>query len=208
MAPRSAGRSTLTRSTSTPLSGRCRGPVVGRRSSTSAATPTRVRRRSARPCRTPVSRRSHSSAATGSPAGPAADEASFLESGRPCGGGNRFRTPIVRARPGRLRPTLPRHLRHRARRVRGAAYACAQVIIESLREWPSSRSEPRTASRGRPRLGGRPDPSIRHGHWTLGFDKNGDSLQQFVTFYRVDPSAAGGKGDWVIAKQQDYGPAP
>ena len=41
-----------------------------------------------------------------------------------------------------------------------------------------------------------------------GFDGNGDSLQQFVTFYRVDPSAAGGKGDWVIAKQQDYGPAP
>ena len=43
---------------------------------------------------------------------------------------------------------------------------------------------------------------------TLGFDANGDSTQQFVTFYRVDPSAAGGKGDWVIAKQQDYGPAP
>jgi hypothetical protein len=43
---------------------------------------------------------------------------------------------------------------------------------------------------------------------TIGFDANGDSLQQFVTFYRVDPSAAGGKGDWVIVKQQDYGPAP
>ena len=43
---------------------------------------------------------------------------------------------------------------------------------------------------------------------TLGFDANGDSRQQFVTFYRVDPTAAGGKGDWVIEKQQDYGPAP
>ena len=43
---------------------------------------------------------------------------------------------------------------------------------------------------------------------TIGFDANGDSRQQFVTFYRVDPTADGGKGDWVIEKQQDYGPAP
>ena len=43
---------------------------------------------------------------------------------------------------------------------------------------------------------------------TIGFDANGDSRQQFVTFYRVDPTADGGKGDWVIDKQQDYGPAP
>ena len=43
---------------------------------------------------------------------------------------------------------------------------------------------------------------------TVGFDANGDSLQQFVTFYKVDMSAAGGKGDWVVDKQQDYGPAP
>lgn len=33
-------------------------------------------------------------------------------------------------------------------------------------------------------------------------------MQQFVTFYRVDPSADAGKGDWVFEKQQDYGPAP
>jgi ABC-type branched-subunit amino acid transport system substrate-binding protein len=36
---------------------------------------------------------------------------------------------------------------------------------------------------------------------TVGFDKNGDSTQQFVTFYRVEA------GDWVIDKQQDFGPA-
>ena len=54
------------------------------------------------------------------------------------------------------------------------------------------------------------DPTHRYATvlGTVGFDANGDSLQQFVTFYRVDPSAANGKGDWVIAKQQDYGPAP
>ena len=52
----------------------------------------------------------------------------------------------------------------------------------------------------------------RHHHDTVvgdvGFDVNGDSVHQYVTFFRIDPSAAGGKGDWVIAKQQDYGPAP
>ena len=43
---------------------------------------------------------------------------------------------------------------------------------------------------------------------TVGFDANGDALQQFVTFYRVEASAGGGSGDWVIFKKQDFGPAP
>ncbi|HJS73634.1 MAG TPA: hypothetical protein VJ921_05060 [Vicinamibacteria bacterium] len=40
----------------------------------------------------------------------------------------------------------------------------------------------------------------------MGFDANGDSTQQVVSFYRVDPEAAGGAGDWALMKQQDYGP--
>ena len=40
----------------------------------------------------------------------------------------------------------------------------------------------------------------------VGFDANGDSTQQVVSFYRVDPQAAGGAGDWALMKQQDYGP--
>jgi len=43
---------------------------------------------------------------------------------------------------------------------------------------------------------------------TVGFDDNGDSTQQFVTFYRIDKSAKDGAGDWVIMKQQDFGSAP
>jgi hypothetical protein len=42
----------------------------------------------------------------------------------------------------------------------------------------------------------------------VAFDANGDPIHQYVTFYRVDPSAANGKGDWTIFKQQDYGPPP
>jgi branched-chain amino acid transport system substrate-binding protein len=88
-----------------------------------------------------------------------------------------------------------------------AAYACAQVIFESLRRvaltGPSA-SDLREAVRAHA-----VDTTHRFETviGTIGFDANGDSLQQFVTFYRVDPAAASGHGDWVIDKQQDYGPA-
>ncbi len=89
-----------------------------------------------------------------------------------------------------------------------AAFACAQVIIDSLRSVAAtgpSAGDLREAVRAYA-----VDPAHRYetALGTLGFDANGDSSQQFVTFYRVDPSAADGRGDWVIAKQQDYGPAP
>jgi hypothetical protein len=43
---------------------------------------------------------------------------------------------------------------------------------------------------------------------TVGFDANGDSIQQFVDLYRVDPAAGDGAGDWVLIRQQDFGPPP
>ena len=42
----------------------------------------------------------------------------------------------------------------------------------------------------------------------VAFDANGDNVHQYVAFYRVDPTAQGRKGDWVIAHQADYGPPP
>ena len=41
---------------------------------------------------------------------------------------------------------------------------------------------------------------------TVGFDANGDSTQQVVSLYRVDPEGADGAGDWALIKQQDFGP--
>ena len=41
---------------------------------------------------------------------------------------------------------------------------------------------------------------------TVGFDANGDSTRQMVSFFRVDPEAADGAGDWALIKQQDFGP--
>ena len=90
-----------------------------------------------------------------------------------------------------------------------SAYACAQVIVDGTAR--RGRRPVRAPTRLREAVRAYAvDPTHRYETviGNLGFDANGDSLQQFVTFYRVDPSAAGGKGDWVIAKQQDYGPAP
>jgi branched-chain amino acid transport system substrate-binding protein len=89
-----------------------------------------------------------------------------------------------------------------------AAYACAQVIIESLQKVATGRpsaSHLREAVRA-----WAVDPG--HAYQTVvsdvAFDANGDNVHQYVAFYRVDPTAQGGKGDWVIAHQADYGPPP
>jgi class 3 adenylate cyclase/ABC-type branched-subunit amino acid transport system substrate-binding protein len=85
-----------------------------------------------------------------------------------------------------------------------AAYACVQVIAESLRavaESGPSADELREAVRAHV-----VDPSRRYETvlGTVGFDANGDSIQQHVSFFRADP-AVGESGDWVIEKQQDFG---
>ena len=89
-----------------------------------------------------------------------------------------------------------------------AGYACTEVILQSLRAVAERRPGAlelremlrahavKTENRYETVLG------------TAGFDANGDSINQLVTFYRVEPSAAGGRGDWVVAKQQNFAPAP
>jgi branched-chain amino acid transport system substrate-binding protein len=89
-----------------------------------------------------------------------------------------------------------------------SAYACAQVIVEALRAAAVTGPSADTLRETVRAYAVDPTHRFETVIGNVGFDANGDSLQQFVTFYRVDASAAGGKGDWVIAKQQDYGPAP
>lgn len=89
-----------------------------------------------------------------------------------------------------------------------AAYACTEVILASLRAVATS--GPSAAGLREAVRAYAVDPAHRYDTvlGTVGFDGNGDSIQQFVTFYRVEASAAGGKGDWVMVSQQDFGPAP
>jgi branched-chain amino acid transport system substrate-binding protein len=89
-----------------------------------------------------------------------------------------------------------------------AAYACTQIIVDALRgiaPQPPSPAGLREAVRAYV-----VDPTHRYQtiFGSVGFDANGDSIQQFVTFYRADLGANGGRGDWIAVKQQDFGPAP
>ena len=89
-----------------------------------------------------------------------------------------------------------------------AAYGCTQVIVAALRAVATD--GPTTSGLREAVRAYAVDPQHRY-ETTLGevgFDRNGDSTQQFVTFYRVDPSAANGAGDWVAYKEEDFGPAP
>jgi len=89
-----------------------------------------------------------------------------------------------------------------------AAYGCSQVIVAALRGAAADRP---TSSAIREALRAYAvDPKHRYDTTlgAVGFDRNGDSTHQFVTFYRVDPSAANGAGDWTHYKEEDFGPAP
>ena len=89
-----------------------------------------------------------------------------------------------------------------------AGYACVEIIVAALRgiapDGPAV-DEVRELLRA---YVVEPERRWETVLGTVGFDANGDALQQFVTFYRVEASAAGGAGDWVIFKKQDFGPAP
>ena len=89
-----------------------------------------------------------------------------------------------------------------------AGYACVEIIIAAMRGIAPS-GPPAGEVRERLRAYAT-DPEHRFETvlGSVGFDLNGDALRQFVTFYRVDSSAAEGTGDWVIFKKQDFGPAP
>ena len=89
-----------------------------------------------------------------------------------------------------------------------AAYACVQVIVQALREVAKIHPTAGNLREALRALAVRPNQHYQTVVSDVAFDENGDNVHQYVTFYRVDPTTQGGKGDWVIAKQQDYGPAP
>jgi branched-chain amino acid transport system substrate-binding protein len=86
----------------------------------------------------------------------------------------------------------------------GPAYACAQVILKSIEEAAKSSNDMaslREATRAYAASGASFDTVLGK----VTFDKNGDTSQKIISFYKVDPSAKNGKGDWVFVEQQDFG---
>jgi branched-chain amino acid transport system substrate-binding protein len=88
----------------------------------------------------------------------------------------------------------------------GPAYACTTVILDSLKAVLVANA---SADQAAIREGIRAyasDPS--HSFDTVlgkeSFDKNGDTTQPFISFYKSDPTAKGGVGDWVFKEQLNF----
>jgi class 3 adenylate cyclase/ABC-type branched-subunit amino acid transport system substrate-binding protein len=87
-----------------------------------------------------------------------------------------------------------------------AAYACTQIILAALE---ASADDGPSADELREAVRTHAVDSVNRYETvlgTLGFDENGDSTQQVVSLYRVDPGGADGASDWALIKQQDFGP--
>jgi branched-chain amino acid transport system substrate-binding protein len=86
-----------------------------------------------------------------------------------------------------------------------AAYACAQVIIQSLAKAVTGGATDNAAIREAVRAN-----AIAAGNkyttviGDISFDKNGDITTPFMSFYKTDLTAEGGKGGWVYVKQQAF----
>jgi ABC-type branched-subunit amino acid transport system substrate-binding protein len=87
-----------------------------------------------------------------------------------------------------------------------AAYACVQVIVDALRAVAATRPSAQGLREALRAFAVDPERRYETVVGQVAFDLNGDSSH--VTFYRIDPTAAGGKGDWVIDAEGDYGPPP
>ncbi len=87
-----------------------------------------------------------------------------------------------------------------------SAYACTQVILQSLQAVAGSASGSglREAVRA---YATDSSHSFTTQLGTISFDQNGDTTQHIISFYKTDMSAAGGVGDWVFVRQQDFGGA-
>ena len=84
------------------------------------------------------------------------------------------------------------------------AYVCAQVILKAIADSAASASDMaalREAVRAYIF-----DPSHEYDTelGTIHFTERGDIKEAYITYYKVDPSAEGGKGGWVFIKQQSF----
>jgi len=82
-----------------------------------------------------------------------------------------------------------------------SGYACAQIIIQALSTAAGKGDITREAVRA-----AATDTSTTF-QTVLGpvmFDNVGDTNQKIISLYKVDPTAASGKGDWAFVKQINY----
>jgi branched-chain amino acid transport system substrate-binding protein len=83
-----------------------------------------------------------------------------------------------------------------------SGYACAQVIISALATAASKGDITRENTRA---AGVDTTTTFQTVLGPVQFDSVGDTNQKIISLYKVDMTAAGGKGDWVFVKQINYG---
>lgn len=84
-------------------------------------------------------------------------------------------------------------------------YACTQVIlaaVEAVAKDAKDMKDLREKVRAYVTTGGQKFDTVLG---SISFDENGDSSQKVLSFYKVDMTAADGKGDWAFDHQTDYG---
>jgi branched-chain amino acid transport system substrate-binding protein len=86
----------------------------------------------------------------------------------------------------------------------GPAYACTQAILGALKNALAANPADKKAIREGVRADIFKGSEYATVLGTIHFDANGDTSQKFISFYKVDPAAEGGKGGWVFVKQQDF----
>ncbi len=85
-----------------------------------------------------------------------------------------------------------------------AAYACAQIIIASLDKASATATDLASAREGVRANAVNSANTFTTVLGSLNFDKYGDNVHPFISFYKVDMTLAGGKGDWVFVKQESF----
>ena len=83
-----------------------------------------------------------------------------------------------------------------------SGYACAQIIIKALSTAAAAGPVTREAVRA---AGVNTATTFDTVLGPVQFDAVGDTSQKIISLYKVDATAAGGKGDWVFVKQINYG---
>jgi branched-chain amino acid transport system substrate-binding protein len=85
-----------------------------------------------------------------------------------------------------------------------AAYACAQIIVASLTKAAAAATDLASAREGVRANAVDSANTFTTALGDLSFDKNGDNTKPFISFYKVDMTLAGGKGDWTFVKQESF----
>jgi branched-chain amino acid transport system substrate-binding protein len=85
-----------------------------------------------------------------------------------------------------------------------AGYACAQVIIAGIAKAVAAGTTDPAAIREAVRANSVSGASFDTVIGSIAFDKNGDITTPFMSFYKTDLTAEGGKGGWVYVKQQAF----